>query len=254
MSGSFVWYDLMTTDMAAATTFYRTAIGWTAADSGMPGPAYTLLSAGDTMIGGLMEIPAEVRAAGGRPGWMGYIGVDDVDAMVERVTKAGGHLHKPAADIPGVGRFAVVADPHGATFYLFKGQTTGEAAKPGGMMPGHVGWNELQAGDGPAAFDFYASLFGWTKDHDMDMGPMGVYRIFSIDGVQAGGMMTKQPQVPAPHWLFYFAVAATDAAIERIKGAGGSVLNGPMEVPGGAWVAQCIDPQGAVFAVVGPQR
>jgi predicted enzyme related to lactoylglutathione lyase len=85
----------------------------------------------------------------------------------------------------------------------------------------------------------------------MDMGAMGTYQIFSADGQMIGGMFTKPPAVPAPFWLYYFVVDAIDAAIERVKAGGGQILNGPMEVPGGDWIIQGRDPQGAMFALVG---
>ena len=249
----FVWYDVMTTDMKAAEKFYTRVIGWDAKDSGMPGQSYTLFSAGTTMVGGLMPIPDDARKAGVPPAWMGYIGVDDVDAYAARVKKAGGAIHRAPEDIPGVGRFAVAADPHGAGFFLFKGD--GEAqpvAAPG--TPGHIGWHELHAGDGEEAFAFYSGLFGWTKSHAIDMGPMGVYQLFAAGGADIGGKMTKKPQAPMPHWLYYFNVEGVDAAAARVTANGGQVLNGPMEVPGGQWIVQCLDPQGAMFAMVGMAR
>ena len=112
-------------------------------------------------------------------------------------------------------------------------------------------WRELMAGDMPAAFDFYAAQFGWTKTVGHDMGPMGVYQLFN-DGSGAGdtgGMMTKPAQMPAPGWNYYFTVDSVSAAVERLKAGGGTVINGPMQVPGDAWIVQAIDPQGAMFAL-----
>jgi predicted enzyme related to lactoylglutathione lyase len=167
---------------------------------------------------------------------------------------AGGAIHRGPQDIPGIGRFAVAGDPQGAGFMLFQG-TSSEAPPPTPAgSPGHVGWHELHAGDGQTAFAFYSGLFGWTKAEAMPMGDMGVYQIFAIDGTPAGGMMTKMPQSPAPFWLYYFNVEALDPAIERVKNGGGQIANGPMEVPGGSWIAQCFDPQGAMFAMVAPKR
>ena len=120
--GKFVWYDLMTSDSKAAESFYRSVIGWDAKDSGMADRSYTLFSAGPAMAGGLMPIPEEARAMGIRPCWTGYIAVDDVDAYAARVKAAGGVIRRAPEDIPGVGRFAVAADPHGAVFNLFKGR------------------------------------------------------------------------------------------------------------------------------------
>ena len=77
------------------------------------------------------------------------------------------------------------------------------------------------------------------------MGPMGVYQMFATGGETVGGMMTKAPEIPMPFWLYYFNVEAIDAAIERIKQHGGQISNGPMEVPGGLWIVQALDPRRA---------
>src|ERR1035437_9827858 len=136
-----------------------------------------------------MELPGEARARGARPGWIGYVAVDDVDAIAARIKAAGGRIHHGPDNIPDVGRFAVVADPQGAVIALFKPSTAGNRPLPAGPAPGLVGWHELHATDQQAAFDFYAGLFGWTKAKAMDMGPMGVYQLFAIGGVPAGGVM-----------------------------------------------------------------
>jgi predicted enzyme related to lactoylglutathione lyase len=172
------------------------------------------------------------------------------------VRQAGGAVHREPEDIPGVGRFAVVADPQGAVLMLFK-DSSGEAMPavvPG--TPGHVGWHELYADDWPAALAFYADLFGWSRGTAVDMGPMGTYQLFACGagGAEVGGMMNRPAGVPGPCWLYYFNVAAVDAAVARVTGLGGQVLNGPMQVPGGSWIVQCADPQGAAFALVGPTR
>jgi uncharacterized protein len=252
--GKFVWYELMTTDTKAAEAFYRDVIGWRAQDSGMPGMSYTILSAGDAPIGGLMAVPKEARDAGARPGWMGYVAVDDVDKSTAQAKKDGGTIHRAPDDIPGVGRFAIIADPGGAMLCLFKEMAAPQAPPPAPGMPGTAGWRELYAADLEAAFAFYAKLFGWTKAEHHDMGPMGVYQLFAWKGETIGGMMARPPQVPAPCWLYYFNVDAADAAAGRVQKGGGHILNGPMEVPGGSWIVQCRDPQGAVFCLVAPRR
>jgi predicted enzyme related to lactoylglutathione lyase len=249
----FVWYELMTTDMEAAEAFYRAVIGWDAKAWGAPGVRYTIMSAGERPVAGLMSLPEEARQAGLRPGWVGYIYADDVDAATERVRQAGGAVHRAPADIPGVGRFSVVADPQGAMFMLFK--PSGGANPPARpMTPGHVGWRELYASDWASAFDFYAAQFGWTKADAVDMGPMGTYQLFAAGSAPIGGMMNKPESVPSPAWLYYFNVAEVDAAAARVTDHGGQVLMGPLQVPGGSWILQCMDPQGAMFALVAPSR
>ena len=251
---NFVWYDLMTTDTKAAEAFYSSVAGWRSHDSGMPDRSYVILSANEVPIGGLMPIPPEAGAAGARPMWNAYVGVDDVDAFAKRVTQAGGSVHRGPEDIPGVGRFAVIADPHGASLMLFKGTTDAPPPAPAPGTPGHIGWYELYAGNGEQAFAFYSGLFGWSKREAMDMGPMGVYQLFATDGDAVGGIMTKPKEVPAPMWLYYINVDDIEAAEKRVKDNRGKVLNGPMQVPGGSWILQCSDPQGAMFALVGPKR
>lgn len=251
---NFVWYELMTSDTKAAESFYRKVIGWDTKDAGMTDRSYTILSAGATMIGGLMALPPEAHAVGSRPSWIGYIGVDDVDAVAKRIQAQGGVVHRVPEDIPGIGRFAVVADPQDAVFVLFHGAGEAPAALTVPDQPGHVGWCELHAGDGASAFAFYADLFGWTKAEAMDMGPMGIYQLFAAGATTIGGMMTKTPETPAPFWLYYFNVDAIDAAVARVTQDGGQILMGPHEVPGGSWIVQCRDPQGALFALVAPKR
>ena len=250
---SFVWYELMTSDMNAAEGFYRAVIGWDAQAWGERGTSYTLMSAGNATVAGLMPLPAEAREAGLRPGWLGYIGVEDVDAATDGVRRAGGAVHRTPADIPGVGRFSVVADPQGAMFMLFTPQGGDRSPAPP-MTPGHVGWHELYAVDWPTAFDFYAGQFGWTKADAVDMGPMGTYQLFAAGGAPIGGMMNKPEGIPSPVWLYYFNVAGAGAAAARVTDHGGRVLNGPHRVPGGSWIVQCIDPQGAMFALVAASR
>lgn len=251
--GSFVWYELLTTDPMAAEAFYCSVIGWNAREGGVSDRSYTVLSVNGTPAAGLMAIPAEARATGARPGWIGYVAVDDVDAYASRVAGAGGAVHRQAEDVPGVGRFAVVADPQRVPFVLFRGTDQDRGPQPAPGTPGHTGWHELHADDQEAAFAFYSGLFGWTKAEALDMGPMGTYQIFAIGGVSAGGMMKRSETTPGPFWLFYVNIDAIDAAANRVRNAGGQVVSGPHQVPGGSWIIHCIDPQGAPFALVGPR-
>lgn len=252
--GAFVWYELMTTDTKAAETFYDDVVGWTSGDSGMPDANYTLFKTNGMRVAGLMTLPEDALKMNVPPAWIGYIGVDNVDAAAKKLAKLGGTVHRQPDDIPGVGRFAVVADPHGAVFALF-GTDDGEMPNIKQMDLGNIGWNELMAGDLAADFPFYQEMFGWKQDEGLDMGDMGIYQLFSHDGAQIGGMMTKPAAVPAPpYWGFYFNVDTLDAAIARSAAKGGTVVNGPMEVPGGAWVVNCVDPQGAYFNLVAAKR
>jgi predicted enzyme related to lactoylglutathione lyase len=245
--GKFGWYELMTTDTEAAGKFYSEVVGWTTKDVGNAEMPYTTFNIGDHGVAGMLALPQHV-------GWIGYIHVDDVDAHILKIVEAGGKLWKPATDVPGMLRFAVMSDPQGAAFVVFTSdpRMTSPADPPKPPTNGTIGWHELYAADLEPAWEFYSSLFGWTKDSDMDMGPMGVYRLFSDGERQTGGMMTKAPNIPTPNWGFYFHVDAIGAAIERLKAAGGTVINGPHQVPGNSWIVQAQDPQGAMFSLVSP--
>ena len=249
--GKFIWYDVMTPDPKAATKFYSDVIGWTAQEHPMAdGSTYTVFSKGSTMVAGLMALPEALRAEGVPPCWSGYIASDDVDADAPRIAAAGGSIRRPPTDIPNVGRFAVAADPGGAMFLLFKPNTPEEPKPVAPMAPGHIGWHELYAGDLDREFAFYARLFGWTKDKAHDMGPMGLYQTFATGGVPVGGMMKAGAQIPHPAWNYYLTVESVAAAADRAQTRGATVLQGPMEVPGGAWIVQAKDPQGAHFAML----
>lgn len=251
--GAFVWYEMMAADAAAAADFYADAVGWTArAAEGAPMP-YILFAAPDGQdAAGCMALPAAAREAGAHPFWLGYVAVDDVDASVAKALQLGGSVYAPADDIPGVGRFAMLGDPQGAAIGIFKftAPGMGDAA---GMAPGHGGWRELYAADAPVVFDFYAQLFGWTKGEAMPMGEMGVYQIILHGGQMLGGMMTKPKEMPRPAWGYYFVVDGIDEAVARVTKHGAQIINGPMEVPGGGWIIQGIDPHGAMFALTGPK-
>jgi len=250
-SGRFVWYELMTTDLAAARAFYGPVVGWRPTDAQMPGVDYWMFNAGETPVAGLMNLPEDARKMGTPPTWIGYVGVEDVDATAAKATANGGKVYAPPTDIPNVGRFSVVADPHGAAIAMIKPANPDQESPAQMGDPGHVGWHELHAGDLASVFDFYAKLFGWQKKESMDMGEMGIYQMFGNADTTLGGMMTKAPTEPVPHWSYYFKVGNIDEAAERVKSAGGQVVFGPEQVPGGDFILMGVDPQGAAFALLG---
>lgn len=250
---AFIWYDLMTPDLKAASKFYEKVVGWKIKDSGMPGMAYSILHAGDVMVGGMMQTPP--GEPGMSPPWHGHIHSKDVDKDCKRITAAGGSIHRDPADIPGIGRFAVVSDPGGASFILFKPNSTEQPTKVAPGTLGHIGWRELHAWDEAKAWKFYSDFFGWKQTGIFDMGGMGNYRLFTTDGtVEQGGMMTKTADMPKTTWVYYFNVDGADAAADRVKAAGGKVLMGPAEVPGERWIVQALDPHGKMFGLLASKR
>jgi uncharacterized protein len=248
--GRFIWYELATTDVAAAKAFYTEVVGWGTRDASKPGIPYTLFTAGEASVSGLMDLPQDARKMGARPTWIGYVAVTDVDAAVDRVKQLGGAVHVAPVDILNKSRFSIVADPQMAALALFKWLEPGNEQPVELRKRGGVGWHELLAADWEAAWAFYSELFGWQKA-ETDKGAMGTYQLFSAGGQTIGGMFTKPSTVQVPFWLYYFNVGDINAAAKRVEAGGGEILIAPIEVPGGNWMMQCIDPQGAIFALLG---
>jgi predicted enzyme related to lactoylglutathione lyase len=248
--GRFAWYELITTDVKAARAFYTKVMGWGVVDASVPGRAYTLFTTGKALIGGAMDLPEDARLMGEKSNWVGYVGVDDVDAAADRIKRLGGTVHVPPTDVPGISRFSIFADPQAARLALLKWLQPGQEQHAELGVPGRVGWHELLAADREKAMAFYSELFGWQRA-DADIGEMGTYQLFSAGGETIGGMLTKPPMMPAPYWLYYFNVGDIDAAAQRVKAGGGQILDGPLQVAGGSWIVQCTDPEGTIFALEG---
>ena len=268
--GDFIWYELMTTDAEAARDFYQGVVGWDI-EAKASGPMdYRMISSSEGPVAGLMPITPDMANGGARPAWLGYVAVDDVDAMAASVTEGGGAVHMPPHDLEGVGRFAFVADPQGAMVYIMKPvppagdpDATSNSFSYDKPRIGHCAWNELATSDPAGALHFYGQRFGWVKDGEMDMGPMGTYQFLrhtgrsdgSVPGQgMLGAVMPKPPQMPVSAWTYYFRVADIDAAVAQIESRGGKVIHGPVEIPGGDFSLNGIDPQAAFFGLVGSRK
>jgi len=247
--GRPVWYELMTTDMKAAEAFYKKVVGWQSAPFEGAGQPYTQFNRGsaETSVAGVMTKPAEVKAP---PFWAMYVAVPQLEEAVSKIKRLGGKTHTEVMEIPKVGRLQMLMDPQGAAFYIIE-PASQEERPEGPPQVGEASWRELMTTDLPAAIKFYQEAFGWKPTDSMDMGEMGPYQIFNRPSGRIGGMMKKPPQMAnvPPNWQIYFRVPDVQAAAERVKANGGQILNGPMEVPGGDWVANAMDPQGAAFGL-----
>jgi uncharacterized protein len=258
MADGFIWYELVTNDVDKAVTFYKKVVGWDIKDSGMPGMKYMLFGKDGKDVGGMMtwagagapELPTQ---------WMGHIHTAKLDEELKAVTGDGGTIVRPAQDIPGVGRFAVVLDPQKVKYLLFEPGKGDVPPRLGQMAVGNVGWHELLTDDQAKAFDYYSKHYGWQKDTAHDMGAMGTYQTFRTDKpLYTGGMMNRKgpgmPEGIPPHWQFYFTVDDIEAAQKRVIEAGGEIVLPPMDVPGGSRILQATDDQKGHFALMkGPK-
>ncbi len=246
--GRFVWYELMTTDTAAAQRFYADVVGWGTTDASTSALTYTLLTMEGTPVCGLMALPEQALAMGATPRWMGYIAVDDVAAAAAAIGRRGGAVYVQPIE-SNIGRIAVVADPQTASFGLVEEMKLGQPEPAALHKSGHVGWHELFAADRTAAFAFYSALFGWRGAEDAASADL--YQLFSVGDDAIGGLFNKPATAPVPFWLYYFNVPDLDVALQRVRAGGGQVFEGPIGLPGDIWIARCVDPWGAVFALRG---
>ncbi len=253
--GDFVWYELITSEPEAAQEFYNAIVGWSFTGSGK-NKDYREFSINNTMVGGLLPLTPEMQANGARPCWMGYIAVNDVEESAASIEKAGGAIHMAPQDIPGVGRFALVADPQGVMFYIIKSANNETSSSFASTEPkvGHCAWNEVATTNPDEAVSFYSNQFGWRQEGNMDMGPLGKYQFLYHGDSMIGGVMPKAPEMPVSAWSYYFRVPEIDKAVETIKRNGGKILQEPIEIPGGEFAMAGMDPQGAAFALVGPRK
>ena len=244
--GRVLWYELLTTDMKAAEKFYTAVVGWTVAPfEGSPQPYDIISRSGNVGVGGVMTIPPGMNFP---PHWQMYVGVDKLETAIGQVERLGGSALSPIIDVPGVGRMRTMKDPQQAVFSIYE---PASAPRPAGEPEVGAGsWHELMTTDAEAALKFYTELFGWSPLEPFDMGPMGKYYMFAQSS-PLGGIMNKPKELAhvPPNWGMYFRVQEINSATERVKTNGGQILNGPMEVPGGDMVVNCMDPQGAAFSL-----
>ena len=255
--GSHIWYELITPDPEGAKAFYDAVVGWSIGERAPVEHDYRMIGRSDGgFAGGVLRLTEQMRQHGTRPMWLGYVGVDDVDATIARIEAKGGKTLVPPFDIE-VGRIAMAADPQGNPFYVMKPIPPAGAEKKESDVfspdaEQRVSWNELSTADPADARAFYGELFGWGSDEFMDMGEYGEYRFFDHDGTRIGAVCGVMPG-GSGGWRYYVQVPSIGRAVEAVKAGGGQVSVEPHEVPGGDYIIIGNDPQGAEFALVGKQ-
>jgi predicted enzyme related to lactoylglutathione lyase len=253
--GQFLWHELLTSDPDAGAGFYSKVLGWNAqpwdGDAG-----YTMLASATGPVGGARVVGKDPLASTAGPNWLTYVGVPDLALALATVEGNGGRVLHPTTSVPDGGRYAVIADPQGGIIGLYEpaGDMGGSSGAP---AAGPVAWHELTADDPEAALEFYKTLFGWEVVGQVPMGgDVGTYYLFGSGTTQLGGAFNRPKHLPPtwPRWLVYLRVPSVTAAVAAVAAAGGQLLNGPREVPGGSWVAQVVDSHGVPIALSGPKQ
>lgn len=246
MHGQFIWYELTTPDVAGARKFYPAITGWGTQQFDKD---YTMWTSGGVPYAGIFQLSPDLQAQGVPPNWMPYIESSNVDETARLAASLGGSVVVPPADIPNTGRFAVLQDPQGATFGIYRSSRDSQAWD-GSQIVGKFSWHELMTTDYPSAFGFYQRIFGWDRIGEMDMGDGFMYSMYGKGQKMYGGMFNRPPEMESmrPFWLSYIFVKNVPEAVETATRRGATLVRGPMPIPGGM-IAILADPQGAGFAV-----
>ena len=240
--GRFVWHDLMTRDPAKARVFYTELVNWSVneMDMGEHG-SYAMFMNGETGIGGTVSLegaPDDLPSH-----WINYISVHDVDASCKKAEELGGKICVPPFDIPEVGRTAVVEDPNGAVFHLYKAATT-EAPEKERPDVGDFCWYDCLSSDVEKAKIFYGGIFGWTFEKPPFEPPFEMW-IALRDGKHVAAIMAKPDDVPRSTWMSYLLVENLQASTERAEKLGAKKLMGPNPIPNIGTFNLIEDPTGA---------
>jgi predicted enzyme related to lactoylglutathione lyase len=243
LKGTFVWEELVTSNVDDAVDFYSSVIGWTFGEPMDTAHSYRLINAGDITVGGAFE------HADFTPAWTSYVSVADVDASVGRAQELGATVIREPFDVMDMGRMAVMKDPSGAVINAWQSRDE-ESPRP--AVHGTVCWHELRTTDVDAAREFYAAWLGWSIE-PQDMGTFTYWLVFN-GAQQLGGIMELTKQMmrdgdEPSHWRDIFQVDDVDAAFAAAVDKGATVLMEPSDI-GVGYYAEVIDPLGANFGLM----
>jgi predicted enzyme related to lactoylglutathione lyase len=246
-SARFVRHDLMTTDVAAASVFYRDLFGWQTSEAQAMGSTVVRLSAGGKVLGAVLSFD---RRAGAPSHWIPYVYVDSVEDCCRRVSELKGEVSTgPTSVLPG--RFAVVNDPQKALFAPFTPEG-GNPAETAGPAMGQFCWDELVTSDVDGARAFYSALFGWGSK-EWDPASPGRYTLFTRGAGEFAGVMKVPAELPRPTWLAFVLVPDVAASVASARRLGGRVVVGPQpDVRNVGRYALLADPTGGVLGVFQP--
>jgi len=245
LPGKFVWFELVSRDARRAQAFYGEVFGWKVEPFPMGNLTYEMIYAGDTMIGGYAQPASDRQPAH----WISYVSTEDVDTAANAAATNGGRVVAAPSDIPGVGRWARIADPQGAEICVFKNSAGDPVDGP--ATNGRWLWNELHTNDPAGALSFYEKVVGFAH-RAMDMGPAGTYHILSKGGVDRGGVTDHLPGGVPPHWLPYVFVDDADATLARATQLGARIVMKAEDIPGVGRFGVLEDPTGAALAILKP--
>lgn len=247
LPGTPSWLDLQSPDPDKARAFYSALFGWEFFITGPETGHYSMALLNGRMVAGLGAMPPGAQYPST---WSVYFATDDIDATCAAIQQHGGQQMMGPMDVADQGRLAMCADPSGAVFGLWQPknhQGSGLVNEPGSMA-----WHEVNTRESEKVRDFYAAVFGLSWQPLPDMA----YYMLKKDEAVVAGVMQMDHHWPADlpaHWMNYFAVADTDAAIEKVKSLGGTLCVPAFDTPYGR-MAVVGDPLGAMFSIITLQQ
>ena len=243
--GTPCWVDLGAPDIPKAMAFYGGLFGWDIQEGPPEAGGYAMCTLGGLSVAGIGQKmgPPDMPTV-----WTAYLASEDADATAAKIKAAGGQVLMDPFDVMDVGRMFLAVDPGGAAFGVWQARAhTGvqRANEPGSLI-----WSENMSRNYEGNKAFYGSVFGYTFG---DIGAEGMnYATLDLDGSTVGGIgeigADRPAEMPA-YWGSYFAVADTDAAVEKAVELGGSIIAPAWDSPYGR-MAVVSDDQGAVFALM----
>ena len=244
--GTPCWVDISVPDLARSQAFYRAVLGWEFTEGSAEFGGYTTALVNGRGAAGMSPPMAPPDGGDSAPSrWTVYLATADSAATEAAVTAAGGQVVFPTMQVGSLGTMGVYADPTGAVFGTWQsGEHTGYDVA---NEPGAVTWCEGMVGDFDAGKAFYANVFGYRYT---DMSSEGMaYAMFTVPGgEQPAGGIGHEKERP-PYWSVTFEVDGTDAALERVRAAGGGVLMEPFDFEYGR-IAVVTGPDGEPFGII----
>lgn len=244
--GKFIWFDLVTSDLAAAQRFYGAVFGWQFRVIGQSPESYTVVEHAGRPIAGMFERAAPAGALR-TARWLSLMSVADPAKVVRYVEEHGGTLVVPPASFGGRGTHALFRDPQGAIFGVLRSRTGDPPDTP--VADGDFFWLDLLTTDPAAASQFYRDLAGYDVQ-TRDVNPNVKRVVLSAGGYARAGIAGLPPSVKQPGWLPYILVNDIDSTLAKVRTAGGRVLLEPRAELLDGNLAVIADPNNGVLGII----
>lgn len=245
LPGKFVWFEHFSNDVDQARRFYEAFVDWRVTAMPIGLEFYHLALNGKDALGGFRQMPP-----GGRPGWVGYLSVDNVDESCAAAQAAGARVLLAPTSFPPMGRGAWLVDPTGGVFSIWTA-ALGDRPDVTPLPAGDWCWNELVTPDPETALAFYRRVFGY-ESRPVPRPQGGVYTRLLADGIERAGIVAcPLPDMPA-HWVPFLNVPSVDTMLERADALGAKIIVPARTVQGIGRYGMVQDPTGATVAVFCP--